>query len=103
MDVVRMAAVGGHGYGLGRAAEEFDPVGLDQGVDGEGAAGLPLAVEAVTAVGEHRRRGQTKPDLAAGAAAGEIAFGHLHVPVPRQSNLALAAMAAASSPYFFIR
>src|SRR5258707_8509688 len=50
IDLVRLPAVGGHRHRPGLARQQRDPVGLDQGVENEGAAGLALAVETVAAV-----------------------------------------------------
>jgi len=52
------------------SGEDFDPRRFDERVDHEGAAGLALAIPAVTAMDEHRRRGEPITQTAAGAAAG---------------------------------
>ncbi len=69
MDVMRAARRGRDGHRLRRAGQQFDPVGLVDGVQHEGAAGLALAVQAMAAVHEHGRRGQPIAHLATGAAA----------------------------------
>src|SRR5271166_1517631 len=69
MNDMRPAAVGRNRNGLRLAREHLDPVGLDQRVDDEGAAGLPLAVLAVSAVHEHRLRTEPVANGAASAAA----------------------------------
>src|SRR5437660_3404613 len=51
------------------AREELDPVGLDQQVDDERTSGLPLAVQAVTAMCKERLRPKPIANLPAGAAA----------------------------------
>ncbi len=78
MDVMRAARRGRDGHRLRRAGQQFDPVGLVDGVQHEGAAGLALAVEAMAAVHEHGRIGQPITHLATGAAAfqGSV-HGHL--------------------------
>src|SRR5262245_47190598 len=53
-DALRAAVVAGHIDRLWLAHEQLDAVGLDQQVDDERAAGLPLAVEAVAAMDEER-------------------------------------------------
>src|SRR5436309_2913745 len=58
MDVMRAAAVGGHGDDLEIAAPLLDAIGLDQRVDHEGASRLALAIMTVTAMDEHRLRGE---------------------------------------------
>jgi hypothetical protein len=50
-------------------SQQLDPVGLDQNVDDESAAGLLLAVEAVTAVDEEGLRRQPVANRATRAAA----------------------------------
>ena len=55
--------------GSGAPERTLDAVRLDQRVQDEGAAGLPLAVQAVAAMHEHRRGGEPVADRAAGAAA----------------------------------
>src|SRR5208282_2488603 len=69
MDDLRPAARGWRRNGLGLAHELLDAVGLDQRVDHESAAGLPLAIAAVAAVDEHRLRREPVAHPAAGAAA----------------------------------
>src|SRR5438874_2204899 len=54
VDPLRAAVVTRHVDRLRRAREQLDAVGLDQQVDDEGASGLPLAVQAVTAMREER-------------------------------------------------
>ncbi len=71
VDVVRAAALGGHRDRHRLAGEDLDAIRLDQRVDREGAAGVPLAVGAVAAVHEHRVRGQPVADRAAVAGAFE--------------------------------
>jgi len=73
---MRAAAVGGHGDDLEIAALLLDPVGLDQGVDHEGASRLALAIMAVAAMHEHRLRGEPITHRPARAAAFEC-VGHL--------------------------
>src|SRR5262245_55058284 len=72
IDQVRAPAIGGHRHGTGIAREQHDAAGLDQGVDHEGAAGLPLTIAAVAAVHEHRWRGEPIPHCGAGAATLEV-------------------------------
>ena len=55
MDFVRTAAIGRHGDWFRNAGEQDDPVRLDERVEHEGASSLPLAIEAMTAVHEHRQ------------------------------------------------
>src|SRR5271166_98644 len=85
MNDMRPAAVGRNRNGLRLAREHLDPVGLDQRVDDEGAAGLPLAVLAVAAVHEHRLRTEPTANGAAGAAALERVA---HRSSPSSSSLA---------------
>jgi len=66
---VRAAGIRGHRKGDRLALQEFDLVGLDQAVDGEGAAGLFLAVEAMTAMDEQRFAFQPIAHLTAGTSA----------------------------------
>ncbi len=73
MDVMRPAAVGRHGNRPGLARDHLDPVGLDQGVDGEGAARLLLTVAAMAAMHEHGLRRQPIAHSAAAAPALEAA------------------------------
>ncbi len=75
MNVMRPAAVGRHADGLGLSREKRQATGLDERVEHEGAARLPLAVAAVAAMDEHRRRFEPIPNRAAGAAAFETS-GH---------------------------
>src|SRR5262249_59483381 len=72
IEQVGAPARGGHGQGAGTAGEQRDAVGFDQGVDHEGAAGLPLTIAAVAAVHEHRWRGEPIPHRGAGAATLEV-------------------------------
>ena len=55
MDFVRTAAISRHGDWFRNAGEQDDPVRLDERVEHEGASSLPLAIEAMTAVHEHRQ------------------------------------------------
>ena len=68
-DALGRAVVAGHVDRLRVARDELDPVGLDQQVDHEGASRLPLAAQAVAAVGEQRLGGEPVAHRAAGAAA----------------------------------
>ncbi len=52
---------------FGPSGQQLDPVGLHEQVDHERAAGLPLAVQTVTAVHEERLRRQPVADSPAGA------------------------------------
>ena len=70
-DPLLLAAAAGYVDRRRLAGQQLDAVGFDQRVDDERAAGLPLAVEAVTAVREERVRRQPIPNLSAGAAAFE--------------------------------
>src|SRR5208337_4325208 len=85
MNDMRPAAVGRNRNGLRLAREHLDPVGLDQRIDDEGAASLPLAVLAVAAVNEHRLRTEPIANGAAGAAALERVA---HRSSPSSSSLA---------------
>ena len=53
-DPLHASVVAGHVDRLRGPGEQFYTVGLDQQVDDESASGLPLAVQAVTAVREER-------------------------------------------------
>src|SRR5262249_29842307 len=77
-DLVRSAAVGRHRNRPRFAGNELDPVGLDQRIDDEGAAGLALAIAAVTAMHEHRHRTEVVSDRAAGATARQIVLAAAH-------------------------
>jgi hypothetical protein len=54
---------------LRRGGKQLDPVRLDQQVDDECAPGLPLAVQAMTAMNEQRIRCEPVANGSAGAAA----------------------------------
>jgi hypothetical protein len=56
MNDMRSPALGRNRDPLRLAEEALDPVGLDQRVEHEGAAGLPLTVLAMAAVDKHRLR-----------------------------------------------
>src|SRR5262245_8358652 len=62
MDFVRTAAVSRHCDWFWIAGEQDDPVCLDERIEHEGASSLPLAIEAMTAVHEHRRGVEPKRD-----------------------------------------
>ena len=63
-----LACAARHVHGLWITREQLDPVGLDQQVDHERASGLPLAVQAVAAMGEERIGREPVANRAAGAA-----------------------------------
>ena len=64
------AAVVAWGFDLvRRSREQLQMVSLDQQIDDEGAAGLPLTVQAVAAMNEHRFRAEPVPKRAARAPA----------------------------------
>jgi hypothetical protein len=67
-DPLRAAVVARHGDRLRLAREQFHTVGLDQQVDDESASGLPLAVQAVTAIREERIGQEPVANRSAGAA-----------------------------------
>ena len=69
IDIMRMAAIGGQRYDCRLAGEKLNPIGLDQRIDGKGAARLPLAVRTVAAMHEHRPGMQAISDTAAKALA----------------------------------
>src|SRR5215471_11981027 len=69
MDVVRTAALRRNADGLRIAGEHRDPVGLDHGVQHEGAAGLALAIATMAAMHEHGRGAEPIPYRTAGAPA----------------------------------
>src|SRR5271166_4152058 len=73
VDGLRRSAFGGDRNRLRLAREPLDTIRLDQRVDDEGAAGLPLAFPAVAAVDEHRLRLEPVSHPAAGAAAFQFA------------------------------
>jgi hypothetical protein len=68
-DPLAAAVITRNVHGLRVACQQRYPVGFDQQVDHEGAAGLPLAVQAVATVDEQRIRGKPVANLSAGAAA----------------------------------
>jgi hypothetical protein len=72
-DPLLLAAAAGHVDRLRLPGEQLDAVRLDQHVDDERAPGLPLAVQAVTAVREERLRREPISNLTTGTAA----FAHL--------------------------
>jgi hypothetical protein len=53
-DLLLAAVVARHVHLLRLSSEQLDTVALDQQVDDERAAGLPLAIQAMTAVDEER-------------------------------------------------
>jgi trans-2,3-dihydro-3-hydroxyanthranilate isomerase len=67
-DPLRAAVVARHVDRLWIAREQLHAVGLDQQVDDESASGLPLAVQAVTAMCEKRIGRKPVPNCSAGAA-----------------------------------
>jgi hypothetical protein len=77
--LMRPAAVGGNDDPPRCALQKRDLIRLDQGVEHEGAAGLALAVAAMAAVHEHRRRREPIAHRPARAPAFQR-FGHLIVP-----------------------
>src|SRR4029079_15441174 len=77
------AVVARHVDRLRVAGEELDPVGLDQQVDDEGAAGLALAVQAVAAVDEERIRAEVVADRPARTPAFADAHGATPAPIRR--------------------
>jgi hypothetical protein len=68
VDPLHAAVVARHVDRLRVAGEHLDAIGLDQQVDHECAAGLALAVPAVTAVREERLVGEAIADRTAGTA-----------------------------------
>src|SRR4029450_10234221 len=66
-DLLLAAIVARHVDLLRLSREQLDPVALDQQVDDERAAGLPLAIQAMTAVDEERLRRQPVANLSARA------------------------------------
>ena len=68
VDPLHAAVVARHVDRLRRARQELDAVGLDQQVDDEGASGLALAVQAVTAMREERIGRKPVANRSAGAA-----------------------------------
>ena len=68
-DRLLRAVVARHGDRLRLAREELHAVGLDQHVDDERASGLPLTVQAMTAVNEEWVGRKAVANLSAGAAA----------------------------------
>ena len=68
-DLLLLAAAAGNGDRLRLSGEELDSVGLDQDVDDESAPGLPLTVQAVTAVDKERIGREAVAKRPAGAAA----------------------------------
>jgi hypothetical protein len=68
-DLLLLAAAAGNGDRLRLSGEELDSIGLDQDVDDESAPGLPLTVQAVTAVDEERLGCKAVANRSAGAAA----------------------------------
>ncbi len=71
---MRASAVGRYRNGDGIARQQGDAVGLDERVEDKGAAGLALAIAAVAAMDEHRRRSEPVTQRSAGAAAFERVF-----------------------------
>jgi hypothetical protein len=63
------AVVSRHGDRLRRCCEQLDSIGLDQQVDHERAPGLPLTIQAMTAVREERIGCQPVANLSARTAA----------------------------------
>src|SRR5689334_16190830 len=84
-DRLDAAVVAGNVHGPRVAGDELDPVGLDQQVDDERAAGLALAVQAVAAVGEEGIRRQPVADGAARAPAFANAHGLAPASIRRPS------------------
>jgi len=72
IDIMRAAAVGLQREYLWPAGEDFDVRGFDQRVDREGATRLPLAIAAMTAMHEHRRRRQPVTHRATETGAGRL-------------------------------
>jgi hypothetical protein len=68
-DLLLLAAAAGNGDRLRLSGEELDSVGLDQDVDDESAPGLPLTVQAVTAMDDERLGRKAIANRSAGAAA----------------------------------
>src|SRR5512132_16057 len=66
-DLLSAAVVARHVDLLRLSREQLDTVALDQQVDDERAAGLPLAIQAMTAVDEERLRRQPVANFPAGA------------------------------------
>ena len=66
-DPLFAAVVARHVHRLRHAREQLHAVGLDQQVDHEGASGLPLAVQAMTAMREKRIGRQPVANRSAGA------------------------------------
>ena len=67
IDVVRATALGWHRNRLRHAREDLKTVRLDQCVDGEGAARVPLAIRAMATVDKHRGRQHSVPHFPATA------------------------------------
>ena len=67
VDPLSAAVVAWDVDGLWLAAQQLHAIGLDQQVDHERATGLPLAVQAVAAVNEHRLGREPIADRSAGA------------------------------------
>src|SRR5690606_7982027 len=72
VDVVWPTAVRRHTDRLRLAPEQRDAVGLDQCIDDEGAACLPLAIQAMAAMNEHRLGGEHVAHRAARASARHV-------------------------------
>src|ERR1700733_13752818 len=85
-DTLHTAVVPRHVDRLRRERGDLDTVGLDQQIDDEGAAGLPLAVQAMTAMNEERLRRQAVSDGAACASALGLASHRGHRMPTRAGN-----------------
>jgi hypothetical protein len=66
-DPLCAAVVARHVDRLRHLPEQLHTVGLDQQVDNEGASGLPLAIQAVTAMNEERLGRKAVANRSAGA------------------------------------
>src|SRR5438067_11128807 len=77
---MRSSAVRRLRIGTRFARKQFDAIGFDNGVEHEGAAGLALAIEAMTAMHEHGHRCHPVFDGAAGAAAGKVGSHRMNSP-----------------------
>ena len=66
-DLLRAAVVARHVDLLRLSREQLDAIAFDQQVDDERTAGLPLAVQAMTAVDEERLGRQPVANFSAGA------------------------------------
>jgi len=76
IDHVRAATVGWHRDRFDIAGQQGYSVGLDKRVEHEGASRLPLAIATMTAMHEHRRRGELIPHRSTSASAFQI-IGHM--------------------------